>query len=220
MFSFTSLATAGYARAGTFTTPHGIIETPTFMPVGTQATVKGLTREQVKSVGTQIALANTYHLHLRPGDERIARLGGLHSFMNVDYPLLTDSGGFQVFSLGMGARSGQDQLVKITEDGVHFRSHLDGSKLYFSPERAMEIQANLGADIIMAFDECAPGDSSESYARSAMDRTHRWALRCVARHEELQSGRREKGLHPQALFPIAQGVVYPHLRRESTEFIA
>lgn len=159
------------------------------MPVGTQAAVKGLAREELLSIGTQIALANTYHLYLRPSDTLIAEMGGLHRFMNVEYPLLTDSGGFQVFSLGQTGSSGfknKENLVKITEDGVQFRSHLDGSKHMFTPERAMEIQANLGADIIMAFDECAPGNSTHQYASAAMGRTHRWAERSLARHNELQ----------------------------------
>lgn len=169
------------------------------MPVGTQATVKGVSREQIRSIGSEIILSNTYHLYLRPGDELVADFGGLHSFMSVDLPILTDSGGFQVFSLGNlkqdqdnPIESGfkvNDNLVRITEDGVEFRSHLDGSKHFFTPERAMQIQANLGADIIMAFDECAPGHSTHEYARAAMGRTHRWASRCVVEHAEQQKRR-------------------------------
>lgn len=197
------------------------------MPVGTQASVKGIHKDHILEIGSQIILSNTYHLYLRPGDETIAHFGGLHEFMNIDIPILTDSGGFQVFSLGQmknspgSKKSGEiKSLVKITEDGVEFRSHLDGSKHMFTPERAMQIQANLGADIIMAFDECAPGTSTHSYARAAMGRTHRWATRCVAEHTEQQKIRADKGLHPQALFPIAQGVIYDDLRIDSVKYIS
>ncbi|MFA6090677.1 MAG: tRNA guanosine(34) transglycosylase Tgt [Candidatus Gracilibacteria bacterium] len=226
-FEFTIEATDGLARAGTLSTPHGDIQTPIFMPVGTQASVKGVHKDHILEIGTQIMLSNTYHLYLRPGDETIAHFGGLHEFMNINLPILTDSGGFQVFSLGQmknspgSKESGEAKsLVKITEDGVEFRSHLDGSKHMFTPERAMQIQANLGADIIMAFDECAPGTSTYSYARAAMGRTHRWASRCVIEHIEQQKIRADKGLHPQALFPIAQGVIYDDLRVDSVKYIA
>ncbi len=156
-------------------------------------------KDHILEIGSQIILSNTYHLYLRPGDETIAHFGGLHEFMNINLPILTDSGGFQVFSLGQmknspgSKESGEvKSLVKITEDGVEFRSHLDGSKHMFTPERAMQIQANLGADIIMAFDECAPGTSTHSYARAAMGRTHRWASRCVIEHREQQKIRADK----------------------------
>ena len=226
MFDFSLQAVDGAARAGTFVTPHGAVRTPVFMPVGTRATVKGATREQLREIGSQIILANTYHLYLAPGADVVEKLGGLHGFAAVDLPTLTDSGGFQVFSLGAsggGEAKGyknKESLVKITEDGVEFRSHLDGSKHFFSPESAMETQAKLGADIVMAFDECAPGDSDQRYARRAMERTHRWALRSLARHNELQVGRVAAGKHPQAMFPIVQGVVYDDLRRESARFMA
>ena len=211
-FQFTLEAIDGGARAGTFTTPHGTIQTPVFMPVGTQATVKGISREQIRQIGTQIMLSNTYHLYLQPGADLVEEFGGLHGFMNVDLPILTDSGGFQVFSLGNLKNKDSSNpttkpsagLVKITEDGVRFRSHKDGSKHFFTPESAMQVQEKLGADIIMAFDECAPGQSSHRYARAAMDRTHRWAERCVVEHERLQKIRAERGQHPQALFPIIQ----------------
>ena len=196
------------------------------MPVGTQASVKGVHKDHIMEIGSQIMLSNTYHLYLRPGDETIAHFGGLHEFMNVNLPILTDSGGFQVFSLGnMKTSAGSKEagetksLVKISEDGVEFRSHLDGSKHMFTPERAMQIQANLGADIIMAFDECAPGQSPKYYARAAMGRTHRWAERCIVEHRAQQARRAADGLHPQALFPIAQGVIFDDLRVESVKFI-
>ena len=226
-FEFTLEATDWLARAGTLSTPHGDIQTPIFMPVGTHASVKGVHKDHILEIGTQIMLSNTYHLYLRPGDETIAHFGGLHEFMNINLPILTDSGGFQVFSLGQmknspgSKESGETKsLVKITEDGVEFRSHLDGSKHMFTPERAMQIQANLGADIIMAFDECAPGTSTHSYARAAMGRTHRWASRCVIEHTEQQKIRADKWLHPQALFPIAQGVIYDDLRVDSVKYIS
>ncbi len=221
-FKFTLEATQWWARAGTFTTPHGVIQTPVFMPVGTQATVKWIAREQIKSIGTQIMLSNTYHLYLQPGPDLIEEFGWLHGFMNIDLPILTDSGWFQVFSLGQSGTSGfknKESLVKITEDGVRFRSHKDGSKHFFTPEFAMQIQEKLGADIIMAFDECAPGLSTHKYAKWAMDRTHRWAERCVVEHEKLQKIRVDLWKNPQALFPIIQWVIYEDLRRISAEFI-
>lgn len=187
------------ARIGRFHTPHGIIETPVFMPVGTQATVKSLSPEELKEVGSQIILANTYHLHLRPGENVVKKAGGLHHFMNWDKPILTDSGGFQVFSLS--------KLRKITEDGVEFRSHLSGEKLYITPEKAMEIEEDLGADIIMAFDECTTYGTSYDKSKLAMERTLRWLDRCYHHHTN------EK----QALFPIVQGNFYKDLRLESLE---
>ena len=223
MFSFSLHHQDGFARAGTFVTPHGIIETPIFMPVGTQATVKWITADQVLSTGAQIMLSNTYHLYLRPGAEVVEHFGWLHSFMDIPIPILTDSGGFQVFSLGQTAWGGfknKEKLVKITEDGVEFRSYRDGSKHFFTPERVMDIQSSLGADIIMAFDECAPGCSSESYARAAMERTHRWALRSYSQWKINEWIRKEAWLYPQTLFPIIQWVVYNHLREESCHFLS
>ncbi|MDD2565642.1 MAG: tRNA guanosine(34) transglycosylase Tgt [Candidatus Gracilibacteria bacterium] len=223
MFEFKIEKTSGNARAGELVTPHGVIKTPIFMPVGTQATVKGITREQLKEIGSEIILSNTYHLYLKPGESLVEDFGGLHKFMAIDLPILTDSGGFQVFSLGKSGTSGYksgESLVKITEDGVHFRSHRDGSKHFFSPEKAMQIQEKLGADIIMAFDECAPGDSTHNYAKRAMTRTHHWAVRCLEEHTKLQKIRTEKGQLSQALFPIIQGVVYDDLRKESAEFLS
>ncbi|MDQ1344342.1 MAG: queuine tRNA-ribosyltransferase, partial [Patescibacteria group bacterium] len=220
-FSFVSEAVDGNARAGTLVTPHGTVTTPVFMPVGTQATVKGVAREQIFSIGTEIMLSNTYHLHLRPGEKAIAHFGGLHGFMNVNLPILTDSGGFQVFSLGLGKKAADGQpLAKVTEEGVEFRSHLDGSKRFFTPEKSIEIQSELGADIIMAFDECAPGTSDKAYARAAMERTHRWAERSLAENVRQNARRKSEGLFEQAMFPIAQGVVYPDLRVESVRFAA
>lgn len=200
-FSLKLLYVENNARAGEFDTPHGTILTPTFAPVGTQATVKTLTPAQLESTGSNLILANTYHLFLRPGADLIAEMGGLHNFMHWDKPILTDSGGFQVFSLA--------EMRKIDQDGVTFRSHIDGSKQRLTPEIAVQIQEKLGADIIMAFDECAsPYD--ESYSTKAMERTHAWAIRC------LQAKTRDD----QALFGIVQGGIFPELRKQSAEFIS
>ena len=185
------------ARLGSLTTPHGKIETPIFMPVGTQATVKAMTPEELWQVGAQIILANTYHLYIRPGHELIGRLGGLHEFMHWQGPILTDSGGFQVFSLG--------ELRKITEDGVRFQSHLDGSYHFISPENAMAIQEALGGDIIMCFDECPPYPSERAYVEKSLGLTTRWAQRCKAAH----------GRTDQALFGIVQGGMHRDLRERS-----
>lgn len=204
MFEFSIEASAGdsEARVGHFRTPHGDIETPVFMPVGTKATVKSLDYKDLEALGAEIILANTYHLAMRPGSELVKKMGGLHKWMNWKHPILTDSGGFQVFSLKDSA--------KITDDGVEFQSHLDGTKHFFSPEKAIEIQENLGADIIMAFDECAPAGVDEAYARKAMERTHAWAKRCIA----------AKTRDDQALFPIVQGSRFANLRAESAKFMA
>jgi queuine tRNA-ribosyltransferase len=206
------------ARTGVFTTPHGKIQTPIFMPVGTLATVKSLSPHEIEDLGAQIILANTYHLYLRPGHELIKKMGGLHKWMNWKKPILTDSGGYQVFSLGAGKKHNKkDSFVKIRKEGVEFRSHLDGSKHFLTPEKVMEIETALGADIIMAFDECAPADSSHAYAKEAMERTHAWLLRCREKHLQLQ----KKSSNPrQALFPIIQGVIYDDLRIESAKFCA
>lgn len=187
------------ARLGLLHTPHGTVETPVFMPVGTQATVKTMTPEEVYEVGGRLILSNTYHLYLRPGHELIREVGGLHRFMHWDGPILTDSGGFQVFSLG--------PLRKVTEEGVTFRSHIDGSEHFFSPEKAMEVQMALGSDIAMAFDECAPYPCTREYAKEALERTTRWARRCLAVHNRAD----------QALFGIIQGSTYPDLRLESAK---
>lgn len=186
------------ARLGRLHTPHGIIETPIFMPVGTQATVKAMTPEELKDMEAQIILSNTYHLYLRPGHELVKEAGGLHKFMNWDRPILTDSGGFQVFSLG--------DLRKITEEGVTFQSHLDGSKHFLSPEKVMEIENALGADIIMAFDECAPYPADHDYVKKSLERTTRWAVRCKEAHTNTEN---------QALFGIIQGGMYRDLREQS-----
>ncbi len=185
------------ARAGILHTPHGDILTPVYMPVGTQATVKGILPDRLKAIGSQIILSNTYHLAMRPGDELIARAGGLHKFMNWDKPILTDSGGFQVFSLS--------SLNNITDEGVKFSSHVDGSKHLFTPERAMEIQHNLGSDIIMAFDQCSEYGYTHAEAERAMERTSKWLERCYNAHNN----------PAQALFPIVQGNFYKDLREES-----
>ena len=194
-FRFQEEATETLARAGRFETAHGTVRTPAFMPVGTQGTVKGVTPEQLRDIGPQVILGNTYHLGLRPGDEVVARLGGLHRFMDWSGPILTDSGGFQVFSLS-GMR-------KITEEGVRFQSHIDGSTQFLSPERCMEIQANLGSDIVMALDECPPGRLERGKLEASMARTTRWLARC-----------RDAKLKPhQGLFAINQGGTHLDLRR-------
>ncbi|MCH8518887.1 tRNA guanosine(34) transglycosylase Tgt [Candidatus Gracilibacteria bacterium] len=217
MFRFNLEKYDGYARAGEIETAHGKIQTPVFIPVGTKATIKGISKEDLDDMGAEIILNNTYHLFLRPGDEVVRDFGGAHNFQNYQKPILTDSGGFQVFSLG-NMREG-NSLVKITEDGVHFRAHTDGSKHYFTPERVMDIQSNIGADIIMAFDECAAGESTKEYARQAMERTHRWAVRSKEQWIKNNIAREKNGQHTQALFGIVQGVVYDDLRRESAKFI-
>lgn len=217
MFKFTLEHTDGFARSWEIETAHGKIQTPIFMPVGTKATVKWISHHDLDEMGAEIILNNTYHLYLRPGDEVVKHFWWAHTFQNYHKPILTDSWGFQVFSLGQ-TREGES-LVKITEDGVHFRSYIDGSKHYFTPERVMDIQSNIWADIIMAFDECAPGWSSHAYARAAMERTHRWAQRSKDRWEQNNTLRKENDLHEQALFGIVQGVVYDDLRKESAKFI-
>jgi len=196
---FTLLSTDGPARRGRLDTPHGPVETPVFMPVGTQGTVKGLTPDHIKAVGAQIILGNTYHLALRPGDELIAELGGLHRFMGWDRPILTDSGGFQVFSLA--------QIRKITDDGVAFRSHIDGALLDLTPERAVRIQEHLGSDIAMVLDECPPADAPEPVIREAIRRTILWAERCRTAHTRAD----------QAQFAIVQGGTNLDWRRACAE---
>ena len=200
--SFELIAEEGGARRGRLRTAHGMVETPAFMPVGTQATVKALTPEEVRQVGAQVLLGNTYHLALRPGAARIARLGGLHRFMGWEGAILTDSGGFQVFSL--------DHLVKVSDEGASFRSHLDGSEQRFTPESVMEIQRQLGSDIAMAFDQPISWPASSEATRLAMDRTHRWAQRCL---QEAPAG-------GQLRFGIAQGGFDPALRAESSAALA
>ena len=197
------------ARAGLITTDHGQIETPIFMPVGTLGTVKGVHLHEIKDdIQAQIILGNTYHLYLRPGLDVIEQAGGLHKFNGFDRPMLTDSGGFQVFSLS-GIR-------KMREDGVEFRSHIDGSKHLFTPERVMDIERTIGADIMMAFDECTPGTADYNYAKKSLKLTQRWLERCVKHFDETEPlyG------YSQALFPIIQGCVYPDLRREAVEHAA
>jgi queuine tRNA-ribosyltransferase len=216
VFDFTLDATSGPARAGRITLPHGTVETPMFMPVGTQGTVRALSPGDLRAVGATLVLANTYHLHLRPGEQVVHKLGGLHRFMAWDRPLLTDSGGFQVFSLA-GFR-------RVDEDGVEFQSHVDGSRRTLTPERATEIQWTLGADIAMAFDHVVPGGADEAVARDALERTVRWLERCAQRHRDLLAGREvgtngplEPSNRPtlhQALWPILQGGTHLPLRVE------
>ena len=200
-FTFDLIAQDGNARAGIFHTPHGDIPTPIFAPVGTQGTVKSLTQRHLTELDAKLILANTYHLYLRPGEDLVAELGGLHGFMNWERPILTDSGGFQVFSLS--------DMNDIDEDGVTFKSHIDGSIHRFTPESSIRIQENLGADIIMAFDECAD-PYNRAYSEDAMQRTHRWAERCLSAKTRTE----------QALFGIVQGGVFPELREQSAKFIA
>jgi queuine tRNA-ribosyltransferase len=200
-FSFTLEGTQGSARAGTFETPHGPVATPAFMPVGTQGTVKTLTPEEVEEVGATMVLANTYHLFLRPGHEVVRELGGLHSFMRWDGPILTDSGGFQVFSLA--------RINRVKDEGVEFQSHIDGSRHLFTPEGVMEIQRALGADVIMAFDQCPPGGADRPTVLEANRRTLLWLERCRRRFESLE---RESPVPPQALLPVLQGNVFDDLR--------
>jgi queuine tRNA-ribosyltransferase len=202
MFDFWIDGQSGAARSGSLTLPHGTVETPVFMPVGTQATVRTLSPHDLKDVGAQIVLANTYHLHVRPGEDVITQLGGLHKFMAWERPLLTDSGGFQVFSL--------EGLRKVDEEGVAFQSHVDGGRRKLTPERAVEIQAALGSDIAMAFDHVIPGGADEATARDALDRTLRWLERCKKRHEQLRT-------NDQTLWPIIQGGTLPALRTESLD---
>ncbi|MEZ5047603.1 MAG: tRNA guanosine(34) transglycosylase Tgt [Chitinophagaceae bacterium] len=197
------------ARAGILSTAHGDIETPIFMPVGTIGSVKGVTQEQLlDDIAAQIILGNTYHLYLRPGTNILEQAGGLHQFMHWNKPILTDSGGYQVFSL--------NEIRKINEEGVEFRSHIDGSKHLFTPENVMDIQRSIGADIVMAFDECTPYPCDYSYAKNSMQLTHRWLARCIKRFEETEP----KYQHEQYLFPIVQGSTYPDLRKESATYVA
>jgi queuine tRNA-ribosyltransferase len=229
-FEFSVERQEGAARAGTFVTPHGVVETPAFMAVGTLATVKALDPIDLHEIGAQMILANAYHLHLRPGDELIRDFGGLHPFMGWDGPILTDSGGFQVFSL--------EGLRTVSEDGVEFRSHIDGSLHMFTPESVMQIERNLGADVIMQFDHVIPGQSAESVARDASERSVRWLERCVAALDQLRAGGPPPKTtitlfpalpgttfplpgpsHPQALFPIIQGGIHESLRRDAARTI-
>lgn len=228
------------ARAGTIETRHGRIQTPAFVAVGTKATIKSLTPEQVKEAGSQVVLANTYHLYLEPGEKEIKNVGGLHNYMNWQGPTMTDSGGFQAFSLGVAyggklskfigsekvaeeeideaLKEENDKKAKITEDGVEFRSIIDGSKHFFTPEKSIQIQNDIGADIIFAFDECTSPHASKDYLREAMERTHRWAKRSLDEHRKLQKFSEENFCN-QNLFGIVQGGRHEDLRRESAEVI-
>ena len=208
-FSLTALDPQSSARTGVLTTDHGVIETPVFMPVGTAGAVKALhIKELREDVRAQIVLGNTYHLYLRPGTDTIEKAGGLHKFNGWNKPILTDSGGYQIYSLA--------DIRKFTEDGVVFQSHIDGSRHFFTPEKAIDIQRSLGADIIMAFDECTPYPCDHQYATKSMNRTHRWLNRCM---EYFHKSEPLYG-YSQSLFPIVQGSVYPDLRTISAEYIA
>jgi len=210
-FTFDRIASTGAARAGVFTTPHGPVDTPAFMAVGTLATVKALDPLELAHMGCQMVLANAYHLHLRPGDELVRSLGGVHRFMGWNGPMLTDSGGFQVFSL--------ESLRTVTEDGVEFRSHIDGSKHRFTPESVMQIERNLGADVIMQFDHVIPGQSDEHDAREASERSTRWLIRCRTAFETASIPDSRFPIPDQALFPIVQGGIHANLRREAARAI-
>jgi len=208
-FELSVTDTQSKARAGVITTAHGAIETPIFMPVGTVGTVKAVTQQQLtEEVQAQIILGNTYHLYLRPGTEILEQAGGLHKFMGWDKPILTDSGGYQVFSLSNNR--------KLKEEGALFQSHIDGSRHLFTPENVVDIQRSIGADIIMAFDECPPYPSEYGYAKKSMELTHRWLTRCVQHMSDTEP----KYGYEQSLFPIVQGSTYKDLRKESSEFIA
>lgn len=201
--------TKSKARAGKITTDHGVIETPIFMPVGTQGAVKAVHMPELKDdIKAQIILGNTYHLYLRPGLDILEKAGGLHKFNTWNRPILTDSGGFQVFSLS--------ENRKLKEEGAEFRSHIDGSKHLFTPEKVMDIERTIGADIIMAFDECCPGDAEYDYAKKSLALTERWLDRCITRFKETEP----KYGYEQALFPIVQGCVYPELRKRAAENVA
>jgi queuine tRNA-ribosyltransferase/7-cyano-7-deazaguanine tRNA-ribosyltransferase len=235
MFSFQSIAHDGHARAGLLTTPHGTIETPSFVAVGTQATVKALSVEDLHQIRSQVIIANTYHLHLQPGEELIEQMGGLHEFMGWDAPLMTDSGGFQIFSHGAGKEQGvgkiapifpeeQDRarhfssrkgkpLVRVNENGVEFVSYIDGSRHGFTPEGVVAMQRKLGADIILVLDECTSPLHDYNYTKTAMKRTHRWAVRALSEFQHYPDNR-------QALFGIVQGGAFQDLRQESATFIA
>lgn len=208
-FELLATAPGSNARAGLITTDHGTIETPIFMPVGTLGSVKAVHQHELRDdIKAQIILGNTYHLYLRPGIDILERAGGLHKFNGWERPILTDSGGFQVFSLSSNR--------KLTEEGAHFRSHIDGSKHLFTPEGVVDIERSIGADIMMALDECPPGTADYSYARKSLDLTQRWLMRGWKRYKETEG----KYGYSQAYFPIVQGVVYPELRREAAKFVA
>lgn len=236
-FNITHKLDGTLARVGVISTPHGEIKTPAFIVGGTKATVKTLTPEQVEGVGGQAVLANAYHLMLRPGGDVVKAAGGIHRFMNWNKPTFTDSGGFQAFSLGMAYKKGidatshsekgskdqavhgQNQLAKVTDEGVHFRSHLDGSKITMTPESSMEVQHAIGADIHMAFDELTSPLADRDYIKRAMDRTHAWAERSLVRHQQLNDEHSSEGKPLQALFGVVQGAREEDFRRESAKFL-
>lgn len=237
-FQILKKAQHGLARVGVITTPHGTIETPAFIVVGTKATVKSLTMEQVKTLGTQAVLSNTYHLYLAPGDEIVRDAGGLGTFMDWDGPTFTDSGGFQVFSLGVAYGKGigkvakeeehaedtdteHDQLAKVDDEGVTFKSHRDGSPHRFTPERSIQIQHNIGADIIVAFDECTSPHEPYDKQKESLDRTHVWAIRSLAEHKRLlsESSSKTVGTIPAALYGVVQGGKFQDLREEAARTI-
>ncbi len=236
-FKILKKSTKHKGRLGVISTPHGDIQTPAFVPVGTQATVKGVTVDQLKKIGIESVLCNTYHLYLRPGDKVVKKMGGLHKFMNWDRPIWTDSGGFQVFSLGYGIEhkvgkfadslkslnslkfKNNKKLTKITEEGVEFRSHIDGSKHFLTPEKSIQIQKNLGADIIFAFDECTSPLSDYEYTKKSMELTHRWAVRSLDEFKSLKFKRLNSETLNQQLYGIVQGGAYKDLREASAKFI-
>lgn len=214
-FRYKKVGKGNRSRLGEITTPHGKIETPAFVPVGTQATVKSLTPDEIKETRTQLFFVNTYHTYLRPSLDVIKKFGGLHKFMGWDGPIITDSGGFQVFSLARNA-----SLVKISEEGVEFQSHWDGSKHFFTPESSMEYQWALGSDIHTAFDDCTAYPVTYEAAKRSMERTHRWALRSKAANDKLQMTNDKLGKPYQALYGVVQGSVFEDLRKESAQYIS
>jgi len=240
-FKFTILKKAkkGLARRGVIETPHGNVETPAFIPVGTQAALKSITPDEAKSLGIQIIFANTYHLFLRPGEKIIKKMGGLHKFMNWDRPIITDSGGFQVFSLGKGLEQGVGKIasifpsehkktqlekqisnksrIKILEDGVEFRSHIDGNKILLTPEKSIQIQKDLGADFILAFDECTSPLAGYEYTKKALERTHRWEVKSLKAFQQKINSKKQ--IQNQAIYGIVQGGAYKDLREKSAKFI-
>lgn len=215
MFRIIKQSKTNNARLGKLETNHGIFNTPIFMPPGTQATVKAVGPDDLEKIGIEILLVNALHLHLRPGEELIKDLGGIHGFMAWQKPILSDSGGFQAWSLSQRAN-----LSRITEEGVEFASPIDGTKHFFTPEKAIEIEHKIGADIIMAFDECASDNDDKDYIRKSMERTHHWAKRSLVKHQELNKKELEKGEKPPLIFGIIQGGTFSDLRKESAKFIS
>jgi len=220
MFKIIKKSKVDRARLGEISTNHGIVKTPIFMPPGTQATVKAVGPDDLTKIGIEILLVNTLHLHLQPGEDLINTLGGIHQFMGWSGPILSDSGGFQVWSFAKNKAKEGQKLAKISENGVEFSSPIDGSKHLITPEKSIEIQHKLGCDIIMAFDECSPDSDNKEYAKKSMERTHRWAERSLKKHQELSKNHINNGKKPPLIFGIIQGGIFEDLRKESAKFIS